>query len=417
MTGFSTCGAVTKASRSVATEQLRQTIMGLCAFPTRHTLSGARGVDAAADWLARRFQSFGGNLRVEKDTRLEPKGQRVDKPTNISNVYAKITGSRHPNHWVVISGHYDSRVTDVMDATSIAPGANDDASGVAVTLEVARVLAKSKPEIGIIFAALTGEEQGLLGAKHLAESLAAKGETVLAMATYDIVGNSMGADGRKRTNYIRIFSGGDTPGETTVSATRRRTTGLDADSPSRTLARSLADVAKRYIRGFNTEIVYRQDRFGRGGDHSPFHAAGVAAVRFTEPNEDWTHQHQDLRVDAGIDYGDKPEYVDFDYLTKVASLAAAWVADVSHAPLPPTGVTLVTDLAPVTTLKWRSNPDVQGYEVLVRRTTSPAWEKTIPINKPTSTEVVVPFSKDDYVFGIRCVGKNGARSIAVIVGR
>jgi hypothetical protein len=163
--------------------------------------------------------------------------------------------------------------------------------------------------------------------------------------------------------------------------------------------------------------VYRQDRFGRGGDHSPFHAAGFAAVRFTEPNEDWTHQHQDLRVDAGIDYGDKPEYVDFDYLTKVASLAAAWVADVSHAPLPPTGVTLVTDLAPVTTLKWRSSPDVQGYEVLVRRSTKPEWEKTIPINKPTSTEVVVPFSKDDYVFGIRCVGKNGARSIAVIAGR
>ncbi len=281
MTGFLTCGAVTKASRSVATEQLRQTIMGLCAFPTRHTLSGARGVDAAADWLVRRFQSFGGNLKVEKDTWLEPKGQRVDKPTTISNVYAKITGSKYPNHWVVISGHYDSRVTDVMDSTSIAPGANDDASGVAVTLEAARVLAKSKPEIGIIFAALTGEEQGLLGAKHLAESLVAKGETVVAMATYDIVGNSMGADGRTRTNYIRIFSGGDTPGETTVSATRRRTTGLDADSPSRTLARSLADVAKRYIRGFHTEIVYRQDRFGRGGDHSPFHAAGIAAVRFT----------------------------------------------------------------------------------------------------------------------------------------
>jgi len=417
MTEYPKSGVVANASKSIAIDQLRATILGLCAFPTRHTLSGARGADAAADWLVRRFQSFGGNLRVEKDTWLEPKGQRVDKPTNISNVYAKITGSRHPNHWVVISGHYDSRVTDVMDATSIAPGANDDASGVAVTLEAARVLAKSKPEIGIIFAALTGEEQGLLGAKHLAESLAAKGETVLAMATYDIVGNSMGADGRKRTNYIRIFSGGDTPGETTVSATRRRTTGLDADSPSRTLARSLADVAKRYIRGFHTEIVYRQDRFGRGGDHSPFHAAGFAAVRFTEPNEDWTHQHQDLRVDAGIDYGDKPEYVDIDYLTKVASLAAAWVADISHAPLPPTGVTLVTDLAPVTTLKWRSSPDVQGYEVLVRRSTKPEWEKTIPINKPTSTEVVMPFSKDDFVFGIRCVGKNGARSIAVIAGR
>lgn len=417
MTEYPKSGVVANASKGIAIDQLRATILGLCAFPTRHTLSGARGVDAAADWLVRRFQSFGGNLKVEKDTWLEPKGQRVDKPTTISNVYAKITGSKYPNHWVVISGHYDSRVTDVMDATSIAPGANDDASGVAVTLEAARVLAKSKPDIGIIFAALTGEEQGLLGAKHLAESLVAKGETVVAMATYDIVGNSMGADGRKRTNYIRIFSGGDTPGETTVSATRRRTTGLDADSPSRTLARSLADVAKRYIRGFHTEIVYRQDRFGRGGDHSPFHAAGIAAVRFTEPNEDWTHQHQDLRVDAGIDYGDKPEYVDFDYLTNVARLAAAWVADISHAPLPPTGVTLVTDLAPVTTLKWRSNPDVQGYEVLVRRTTSPAWEKTIPINKPTSSEVVVPYSKDDFVFGIRTVGKNGARSIAVIPGR
>jgi len=396
MTGFPTCGAVVKATRSISTEQLRQTIMGLCSFPTRHTLSGAIGADAAADWLVRRLQSYGGNLRVEKDTWLEPKGQRVDKPTTISNVYAKIVGSKYPNHWVVISGHYDSRVTDVMDSTSNAPGANDDASGVAVTLEVARVLAQSKPEIGILFAALTGEEQGLLGAKHLAESLVAKGETVVAMATYDIVGNSLGADGRKRSDYIRIFSGGDTPGETPVAATRRRTTGLDADSPSRTLARSVADVAKRYLKGFRTEVVYRQDRFGRGGDHSPFHAAGFAAVRFTEPNEDWTHQHQDLRTDAGIDYGDKPEYVDFAYLTSVTRLAAAWVTEISHAPLSPTGVTL---------------------EVLIRRSTKAEWEKTIPINKQSATEAKIPFSKDDYVFGIRSVGKNGARSLAVIAGR
>ncbi len=386
-------------------------------FPTRHTLSGARGVDAAADWLIRRLRSFGGNLSVEKDTWLEPKGQRVDKPSTISNVYAKIPGAKYPNHWVVISGHYDSRVTDVMDSTSDAPGANDDASGVAVTLEVARVLASSKPDIGIIFAALTGEEQGLLGARHLADSLVAKGETVVAMATYDIVGNSTGADGKKRTDYIRIFSGGDTPGESSVAANRRRTTGLDADSPSRTLARSVADVAKRYIHGFRTEVVYRQDRFGRGGDHSPFHAAGFAAVRFTEPNEDWAHQHQDLRVEAGVDYGDKPEYVDFGYLTNVARLAAAWVTDISHAPLPPMGVTLVTDLSPVTTIKWRVNPDAIGYEILVRRSTKPEWEKSIAITKQSSTEAKVPFSKDDYVFGIRCVGKNGARSLAVIAGR
>ena len=237
------------------------------------------------------------------------------------------------------------------------------------------------------------------------------------MATYDIVGNSTGADGKKRTDYIRIFSGGDTPGETAVAATRRRTTGLDADSPSRTLARSVADVAKRYLRGFRTEIVYRQDRFGRGGDHSPFHAAGQPAVRFTEPNEDWTHQHQDLRLDGGIDYGDKPEYVDFAYLTNVARLAAAWVSDISHAPLPPVGVTLVTDLAPVTTIRWRSTADVAGYEILVRRTTKAEWEKTIPISKPSATEAKLPYSKDDYVFGIRSVGTNGARSLAVIAGR
>ena len=417
MTGFPKFGAVVKATRSVSTEQLRQTIMGLCAFPTRHTLSGARGVDAAADWLVRRLQSYGGNLRVEKDTWLEPKGQRVDKPSTISNVYAKIPGSKYSNHWVVISGHYDSRVTDVMDSTSNAPGANDDASGVAVTIEVARILATSKPDVGIIFAALTGEEQGLLGAKHLADSLVAKGETVVAMATYDIVGNSTGADGKKRTDYIRIFSGGDTPGETSVAATRRRTTGLDADSPSRTLARTVADVAKRYIKGFRTEVVYRQDRFGRGGDHSPFHAAGFAAVRFTEPNEDWTHQHQDLRMDAGIDYGDKPEYVDVAYLTNVACLAAAWVTDISHAPLSPTGVTLVTDLAQMTTIKWRINPDAIGYEILVRRSIKAEWEKTIPIHKQSATEAKVPFSKDDYVFGIRSVGENGARSLAVIAGR
>lgn len=388
-------------------------------FPTRHTLSGSLGVDAAALWLRARLEKTFAVKSVSLERWVEPRGPRVAAPTSIANVVARIPGTRFPTHWIVVSGHYDSRVTDVMNASAVSPGANDDASGVAVVLEVARVLALSKPAIGIICAALTGEEQGLLGAKYLVKQLREQGQTVVAMATYDIVGNSVGADGKRRTDTIRVFSGGDTPGESQKQSSRRITVGLDADSPSRTLARSIADVAQRYMRRFRAEIIYRQDRFGRGGDHSPFHTDGSPAVRFTEPSEDWSHQHQDVRIENTKVYGDLPEYVDYAYLTSVTRLAVAWVAETAHGTLPLGTVDLAGDLATTTTLTWNAIPTAIGYEVLIRKSTIPTWQDTVVVrgNGKAVVTVTLPFSKDDNVFGVRCVTESFGRSFPVIAGR
>jgi hypothetical protein len=257
----------------VSRARLEADVRALAAFPTRHTLSGPGNVDAAARWIERAFRAIsrqtGGRLQVARDTWTQPAGNRLPGPTPMTNVLAVLPGTATPERVLIVSGHYDSRASDVMDAQSRAPGANDDASGVAVVLECARQMAGRRYPATIIFAAVTGEEQGLYGATHLAEQMAHSKRNVVAMLTNDIVGNSRGQNGTKNDRELRVFSAGFDPTETPALAARRRAWGTDADTPARTLARAVRDAARRYVNDFSVVLVYRNDRYGRGGDHTP----------------------------------------------------------------------------------------------------------------------------------------------------
>ncbi|MBC8104010.1 MAG: M28 family peptidase [Cytophagales bacterium] len=397
--------------------RLEKTVRALAAFPTRHTLSGAAGVDAAADYLVREFeaisQASGGRLRVERDTWTQPAGNRMPAPHVLTNVLATLPGTETPERVIVVSGHYDSRVTDVMDAASLAPGANDDASGVAVVMELARLMAGHRYACTVVFAAVTGEEQGLYGSSHLAEAMTAAKRNIVAMITNDIVGNSQGEGRAREGRQVRLFSAGYAPSETPAQALRRQAAGTDADTPARTLARAAADSARRYVRGFTVVLVYRNDRYGRGGDHTPFLRRGYAAVRLTEPNEDWRHQHQDVRTQNGVRYGDLPEFVDYAYLARVAQVNAATVAELASAPASPIEPTLKPDLSPQTTLSWTVPDGAAACEVLWRRTTDADWKGT-RLLPPAQTTVILPLSKDDYLFAVRAVGARGARGLPAI---
>ena len=400
---------------SVSLVRLEKTVRSLAEIPTRHTLSGAKGADAAAVWLERELKSYGGNLQVAQQRWVQAAGGRMTKAVEIGNVLATLPGTDSPERVLVVSGHYDSRVTDVLDATSPAPGANDDASGVAVVLECARLMAGMRPRCTVIFAAVTGEEQSLLGSAQLAKSLKEQGKSVVAMATYDIVGNSVSEAGKRDDKHIRVFSTSDELGELATQATRRKSLGTDGDSPARTLARAIADSARRQVKGLSVALTLRNDRYGRGGDHSAFLAAGFpASVRFTEPGEDWRHQHQNLRVEKGVAYGDLPEFVDYSYLARVARVAVAWLSELAEAPSAPARVSLRQDLSAQTMLQWSNVDGAVGYEVLWRRTTEFDWSGTKHFS---TTQAVLPLSKDDYLFGVRAVAASGARGLPTVVGR
>ena len=401
--------------QQVNQKNLEETIGHLVSFPTRHTLSGAVGVDRAADWIKQEFEKFGGNLKVSKQTWVQAPSARIAQPTQISNVIATLTGTTRPNEVIVISGHYDSRVTDVLDAKSAAPGANDDGSGVALVLEAARILAHTAPECTVIFAAVTGEEQGLFGAQHLAETLKQESKTVLAMATYDCVGNSLGSDGKRNNREIMLYSSAADPTESVEQLKARQRLGYEAESPARILARAIADSAATYTKGLSVTLVYRNDRFGRGGDHSAFLNAGFArAVRFTEPNENWNHQHQDLRTENGVKYGDLPEFMDFAYLAAVTKVCVAWVSELSQAPQSPDRVRIALDLSSRSTLSWAEVPGADSYEVVVRKTTEALWSrKAIKVPKGT-LKTTVPLNKDHHIFGVRAVSPSGARSLPTL---
>ena len=368
--------------QNVQKARLENTVRTLAAFPTRHTLSGAKGADAAALYLFRELtavsKNTGGRLQVVRDTWTQPAGVRMTQPAELTNVVATLPGTDTPERVLVISGHYDSRVTDVMNAKDAAPGANDDASGVAVVVELARLMSGYKWPCTVVFACVTGEEQGLYGSTHLAETMKAENKNVVAMLTNDIVGNSRGQGGIKDDKHVRVFSAGYEMGETGAALTRKRAWGTDADTPSRLLARAFVDATRRYAKNeISAVLVFRNDRYGRGGDHSPFLAQGWAAARITEPNEDWRHQHQDVRTENGTQFGDLPDFVDYGYLTRVARANAALIASLADAPPAPVGVILRGDLAPQTTLSWTVPPSLQNaptVEILWRRTTAPDWE-------------------------------------------
>jgi hypothetical protein len=310
---------------------------------------------------------------------------------------------------IVVSGHYDSRASDIMNATIDAPGANDDASGVAVVLEACRAMAPHRFEATVVFAAVSGEEQGLLGSQALVERL--KGERIEAMFTNDIVGSSRSASGRTDTSRVRVFS----PGLPFDPALRDQllAVGGESDGPSRQLARAVRESAASYVGGFEALLVHRLDRYLRGGDHKPFHEAGAPAVRFTEVEENFRRQHQDVRTEGGVDYGDLAEHVDPAYMANVARVNVASLASLARAPMAPREVRLdVRGLDEDTTLLYGPDEDpAVGYEALARPTHAPFWTRSFPVGR--SGQARIPLSKDHWVFGLRAVGPKGHRSLPV----
>jgi hypothetical protein len=403
----------------VDADRIEATVRRLVAFGTRHTLSSQddpnRGIGAARDWIYAQFQQYaaasGGRMTVEKQSFVQQPASRIPTATTITNLVATLKGSTDPNRAYLISGHYDSRVTDVMNSTSDAPGADDDASGVAVSLELARVMAKHKPEATIVFAAVAGEEQGLYGSAHLAQQLKAAGADVQGMFTNDIVGSSTADDGTRDPHTLRLFAEGVPTAETPAQASTRQAVGGENDSPSRQLARFARDVADNSATGMDLRVIYRRDRYLRGGDQISFLQQGYPACRFTEPAENFAHQHQDVRVENGVQFGDLPEFCDFDFIAGVARVNGAWLWSAAVAPATPGNVRIITaNLTNSTTLAWNrgGETDLGGYEVVWRETTAPEWEHVVPVGDVTS--VTLDISKDNVFFGVRALDKKGHHS-------
>ncbi|WP_394825408.1 M20/M25/M40 family metallo-hydrolase [Pendulispora albinea] len=408
--------------REMNEDNVERTIRKLVSFGTRNTLSvqdnPTRGVGAARDWLKSQLDAIaatsGGRMTVELQSYLQPPAPRVPVPTVITNVVATLRGvqPQSQGRTYVVSGHYDSRASDVLDATIDAPGANDDASGVAAVLEMARVMATRTFDATIVFMAVAGEEQGLLGANHFATTAKAAGRDIAAMFTNDIVGSSRADNGARHPREVRLFAEGVPTAETPAEANTRRSVGGENDSPARQLARFIKDASENSATGMRINVIYRRDRYLRGGDHIPFLEQGYAAVRFTEPNENYAHQHQTVRVENGVQFGDLPEFVDFAYTTRVARVNAAALAALARAPASPKNTRIITaQLTNDTSLAWDANvePDLAGYEIVFRDTTEAFWTDSIPVGNVTSF-TVKNMSKDNVFFGVRAVDREGHRS-------
>src|ERR1022692_1229264 len=380
---------ISAALQRVSAERIRANIEKLVGFGTRLTLSAqgpaaiaaGRGVGAAREWIKSEFERYskdcGGCLEVKTDSFTEPVADRIPQPTEITNVYAVLRGTDAENakRIVLVTGHYDSRPSDTLDVKADAPGANDDGSGTAVSLECARVLSKLKFPATIIFLTVAGEEQGLNGSHHFAKMAKEQVWNIEAVLNNDIVGGDKSAE--QDHSVVRVFSEGVPAAATEQDIRRIRGLGGESDSASRQLARYIAEVGRAYDAGVKPMLVFRLDRYLRGGDAYSFNQQGFAAVRFTEFREDFHHQHQNVRTESGIEYGDVPKFVDYDYVAHVARLNAATLASLAAAPAPPANVHILTkDLENDSTLTWEASPDgpAAEYEVLWRATTSPEWE-------------------------------------------
>jgi hypothetical protein len=415
---------IQKMVKEVSAKNIESTIRKLVSFGTRNTLSEQdnpnRGIGAARDWIYSEFQRIssecGGCLQVEKQTFLQPKANRVPEPTNLTNVYAILKGTTDPDRVYVVSGHYDSMCNlDATDAKCDAPGANDDGSGTAVSIELARVMSKRKFDATIIFITVPGEEQGLLGSTYFAKQAAEKKMNIEAMFDNDIVGGVTTYKNAPDRQTIRVFAEGVPSNETQAEANTRRSVGGENDSQSRQLGRYVVEMARQYSPKFAATLMYRRDRYGRGGDHIPFLENGYAAVRFTEPHEDYTHQHQSVKMVDGAQYGDLPEFVDFDYVANAARINLIGLASLALAPAKPKGVTILTGrLTNDTDLKWDAgtDADLAGYEIVWRDTTSPFWTNSQSVGNVTSY-TAKEMSKDNYFFGVRAVDKDGNKSPVV----
>lgn len=414
---------IQKMVREVDARNIEASIRKLVSFGTRNTLSEqdnpTRGIGAARDWIFSEFQKFnvacGGCMTVEKQSFTQPKANRIPEPTVLTNVIATLKGTTDPDRVYVVSGHYDSMCSSPIDAKCDAPGANDDASGTAAVIELARVMSKRKFDATIIFMTVPGEEQGLLGAAYFAEQARRTGMNIEAMFTNDIVG---GVTTKRYSAYrdrVRVFSEGVPSNETDREANIRRSVGGENDSASRQLARYVKEQADRYLRTFKVWMIYRRDRYGRGGDHIPFLERGFPAVRITEVDEDYTHQHQNVRTENGVFYGDTPEFVDFAYAANVTRVNLIALSSLAKAPAKPKNVSIVTGrLTNDTELKWDANTDADllGYEVVWRDTSAAEWTHSKSVGNVTSY-TAKDMSKDNFFFGVRAVDKAGNKSPVV----
>ena len=418
---------------AVSADRIEANIRTLAGFGTRHTLSDTtsdtRGIGAARRWLRAEFEAIsaacGGCLEVvEQRTTVSGEG-RIPEPVEVVNVLAIQRGTADPDRYVVMSGDIDSRASDVMDAASDAPGANDNASGLAGALEAARVLSQHDFPGTIVYAGLSGEEQGLFGGAHMAEVARTEGWRIEAVLNNDMIGNSCGIDGVCDNTSARVFSEGTRAVETEREARIRRFTGGELDSPARNLGRYVARMAEQYLRNLDVMMVYRLDRFGRGGHHSPFSDAGYPAVRIMETHEHYDRQHQDLRMEGGRHFGDTVEFVDFDYAAKLTALNAVVLAGLAGAPAPPRNVEIRGAVQPSTTLEWdrpdaAENPQLAGYRVHWRLTTAPQWTHSVFVPDPGAGERVAYTLEnvviDNYFFGVSSVAEDGSESPVVFPG-
>ncbi len=414
--------AIGRLVGQIRADNIEHTVTKLVSFGTRNTLSAQddpkRGIGAARDWLAAEFDEIsrasGGRLKVELQSLLQPVAARVPRPTRLTNIVATLPGTDPLalQRLILVSGHYDSICSNPTDAEHDAPGANDDASGSAAVLEMARVMSHYRFRATILFMCVAGEEQGLLGSTYAAEQAKLQKLPIEAMLTNDIIGGTLGGNGVHDDRSVRLFSEGISSLETEAESRVRRSVGGEDDSASRQIARFLKETGERYVPHMRVTLVSRRDRYGRGGDHIPFNEQGYAAVRFTEPNEDYHHQHQNVRVENDIQYGDLTKFVDFPYVANVARINAAGIAALALAPAPPQGVGLVTSrLTTDTDLKWNPNsePDIAGYEIVWRATTESTWTHARNVGNVTAY-TAVGISKDNYFFGVRAVDKQGRRS-------
>lgn len=418
---------IKKYVAQVSSDSLKSYINKLVSFNTRHTLSSVndqkQGIGAARNWVLEKFKEYvknsGGRMEVYlQQEDIQPDGKRIDQVVSLGNPIAFLKGT-DPNdkRIFLISAHLDSRVTDVMNRTSPAPGANDDGSGVGAVIEAARILSKSSFPASVVFVAFSGEEQSLLGSKLLASHAKKENWQIEAVLNNDMIGNSKaGETGEINNRTLRVFSEGLPYVELDKKAMSLRNLGLENDGESRQLARYIKETAEQYVKGLEVKLIYRNDRFLRGGDHSSFVTEGFPSVRLTEYYENYDHQHQDIRVENGRQYGDLPEFIDFNYLKRNTAANIAVLASLAKATSKPENVEMkVKELTNSTTLQWQKpkSGTVSGYYVLVRETDSPLWQKRI-FTKELS--IKIPLSKDNFIFAVQTVNESGNLSVPVIPG-
>ena len=410
---------IAKMVGDVDEDDIEDSVEKLVSFGTRNTLSSqtdpVRGIGAARDWIFNEFQSYvdssDGRLTVEKQSFLQEEG--LPQPTVITNVVATLRGTQAESvdRFYVVSGHYDSRCSNTNDAVCDAPGANDDASGVAGVLEMARVMSKYEHDATVVFMAVAGEEQGLMGSEFFAEQAVQNDQDIQGMFTNDIIGNSVGGNGIVNRKQVRLFNEGVPTNETPQEAARRRSIGGENDGRSRQLARYIDIAADAYTKDFDVWLLNRRDRFNRGGDQIPFLERGYPAVRFTEPNEDFTKQHQNVRVEDGVQFGDLIEFVDFDYIEDVTRVNVASLASLARGPGTPENARIQGGLSNDTVLSWDASTesDLKGYEVVWRDTTAVQWTHFRFVGDVT-TYTLENISKDNFMFGVRAIDEDGHES-------